>query len=171
MRRARLLLVLLTGCAYELPPDGSYYDERIGPTLRESCGITTSGCHLADERGRAMGNLDVGSYDALMRRQDALVPYGPYPRPLLLLKASEPVEVAVDTLDGTVNVVTDIRHGGGVNFEQGSRTFRELVRWLDAGFSRTGAPIDRGPAAQGECLPGAGRAAGFSAEKPAARPA
>ncbi|MBX3275034.1 MAG: hypothetical protein KF729_32515 [Sandaracinaceae bacterium] len=164
MRRARLLLVLLTGCAYELPPDGSYYDDRIAPALRESCGITTSGCHLADERGRAMGNLDIGSYDALMRRQDVLVPYGPYPRPLLLLKASEPVEVAVDTLDGTVNVVTDIRHGGGVNFEQGSRTFRELVRWLDAGFSRTGAPIDRRPSAEGECLPGAGRAAGFAAE-------
>jgi len=166
MRRIVVLLAFVTACGYELPPDGSYFQERVSPSLREGCALTTSGCHLADERGRAMGNLDVSSYDSLMRRSDVLVAYGPYPRPLLLLKASEPVNVAVETLDGTVDIETDIRHGGGVNMEASSRGFGELARWIDSGYSRTGAPVDRTPDAGEGCVPGAGHAPGFAADAP-----
>ncbi len=162
MRRLCVLFSCLAGCAWELPPEGSYYDDRIAPTLREGCALTTSGCHLATDEGTSMGNLDVSSYDALMRRSDVLVAYGPYPRPLLLLKSSEPVTIAVETLDGPVDVTTDIRHGGGQNLETGSRAFAELTRWLASGYARTGVPIDRGPVASGECVPGVGQAPGFS---------
>ena len=145
MRNACLLLVLLSGCAWELPPEGSYYDERISPTLHESCSVTTSGCHLADEQGRAVGNLDLSSYDSLMRRADALMAYGPYSRPLLLLKVSGPITVPVETLDGTVDIETDIRHSAGAGIAPGSPAFRDLVRWIESGYARTGAPVDRRP--------------------------
>ncbi|MEZ4338939.1 MAG: hypothetical protein R3B82_20170 [Sandaracinaceae bacterium] len=165
MRNACLLLVLLSGCAWELPPEGSYYDERISPTLHESCSVTTSGCHLADEQGRAVGNLDLSSYDSLMRRADALMAYGPYSRPLLLLKVSGPITVPVETLDGTVDIETDIRHSAGAGIAPGSPAFRDLVRWIESGYARTGAPVDRRPEASGGCVPGPGRAPGFAADR------
>ncbi len=164
MRVTRLLVLFLVGCGWQLPPEGSYFEERIQPTLRESCALTTSGCHIADDRGSAMGNLDLSTYDGLMRRADALVAYGPYSRPLIFLKASDPIQIAVDTFDGPVDITTDIRHGGGLNIETGSRAFAEISRWLDAGYSRTGVPIDRSPQATGGCVPGPGGAPGFLAD-------
>ncbi len=161
MRATQLLVLFLVGCGWQLSPEGSYFDERIEPTLRESCALTTSGCHIADERGSAMGNLDLSTYDGLMRRSDVLVPYGPYSRSLFFLKSSDPIQIAVDTLDGPVDITTDIRHGGGLNIETGSRAFSEISRWLDSGFSRTGIPVDRAPAATGDCVPGASAAPGF----------
>ena len=44
----------------------------------------------------AVGNLDLSSYDALLRREDVLSPTGPYPVGQLLLKGGE----AVETMSG-----------------------------------------------------------------------
>lgn len=168
--RPILTLSLLVGCRHDLPPEGSYYEERIEPTLRESCTITTSGCHLATVQGSAMGNLDLSSYDSLRRRTDVLLTYGPYPRPLLLLKASGPVDVTVDTLDGPVSITTDIRHGGATNILEGSRAFNELTRWIQSGFQRTGVPAETSFDNSGGCVPGVGTAPGFSAGREPANP-
>src|SRR5688572_18711109 len=120
----RLLIagVIVAGCDDAPAPASSYFDENIQPILQVGCVMQTTGCHLADDTGRAVGNLDLSSYDALMRRKDVLDAYGPYPVALLLLKAGDPQMVGVDTLgppgatapaDRLVSVTTDIRHNAG----------------------------------------------------------
>ncbi len=171
-RSAAALFVLgALGCQPAEPTGGGFYEERIAPILTASCGRTTDGCHLADDRGTAPGNLDLSSYDSLRRRTDALVPYGPYPRPLLLLKVDEPQELSVETHDPPdpsrpelrqTTIFTDIRHGADVTMPRGSRGFAELASWLASGFARTGAPDERVVESVGECVRGAGSAPGFA---------
>ena len=149
-----MLLVCTGGCQQPLAPEGGFYEDRIGPTLEASCALTTSGCHLADERGTAAGNLDVGSYDALRRRTDALIPYGPYPRPLLLLKVDEPQEITVGESRlplpgpevGVRRIGDDVRHPEfGHGWIQGAghgvMTVRFETRAGGPGFART-FPVD-----------------------------
>lgn len=168
---AYLVLALsVVGCQWHLAPDGSYYEERIEPAIIASCARNVVGCHLANERGSAAGNLDVTSYDSLRRRTDLLLPYGPYPRPLLLLKASAQVPITVETLDGTVMIETDIRHAGGSVIAEGSSSFRLLSEWIDNGYTRTGAPAETSFDNDGECVHGAGNGPGFSAETEPADP-
>ena len=73
--------------------ESTYFDRKIAPVLQASCAKsgTGSGCHVtADERGNALGNLDVSSYAMLSKRRDLLVDYGPYGMPQLLVKAIAP---------------------------------------------------------------------------------
>src|SRR5688500_13640337 len=126
--------VAVAGCDDTPAPASSYFDERIQPILQMGCVTQTTGCHLADDQGRAAGNLDLSSYDALMRRKDVLMPYGPYPVALLLLKAGEPQAVAVDTLgppgptapaDRLVMITTDVRHNAGMGIDRDSSAYRD----------------------------------------------
>lgn len=181
MRRLRatiavLPLVALVACESPLPDAESYYDRRIAPTLAVGCQMTTSGCHVADERGSAPGNLDLSSYDSLRRRYDLLIPYGPYSRPLFLLKASAQETIHVEVHDPpdpsqpevrTIAIETDIRHAGGFGMRPGSGGLGEIQRWLAEGFDRHGVPREDTRENSGECSPGPGFAAGFSrAEEP-----
>jgi len=157
--------VLALGCADGLPSDGSYYSEKIGPLFTGAgCAVQTAGCHLATD-GAAAGNLDLTSYDALMRRSDTLPAYGPYPVGLLLLKASDGHTVAVETLDPpdpanpdvrVVQIETDIRHTGGRGVPEGTLGHARLREWIDSGFQRTGVPVDSATANSGDCVPDLG---------------
>jgi len=154
-------LALCLGCQQTDDPEFSYYDERVGPILENGCarGPAGAGCHIANERGVALGNLDITSYDSLVRRDDVLIPYGPYSTSLLLLKAGDPVEVSVETFDTTnrfVTVTTDIRHNNGTTVEAGSRGYAQLKQWTEAGFTRSGVPDESVSENQGECVPMAG---------------
>ncbi len=149
LRVGLALLSMLAACGEPEAPRSSYFDERIGPTLRGSCVQQTAGCHLAARAGIAPGNLDLSSYDALMRRDDALAIYGPYPVSLLSLKSGPPVEIAVETLTPPdpsrpdqrfVRVTTTIEHAAGNAFAAGSAAKRTLDRWIAEGHTRTGAP-------------------------------
>jgi hypothetical protein len=168
------LASLALGCEQPLPGEETYYDREIAPSLVVGCQMTTSGCHLANEHGSAPGNLDLASYDSLRRRYDLLVPYGPYARPMLLLKTGEPEAITVDVHDPpdpsqpdmrTLAIETDIRHAGGLGLPQGSLARASIQRWLAEGFDRHGA-IREPPRAEnsGECAPGAGHAPGFSVD-------
>src|SRR5688572_18041588 len=160
---------LFAGCEDAPAPSSSYFDENIQPILQVGCVMQTTGCHLADERGRAVGNLDLSSYDALMRRQDVLTPYGPYSASLLLLKAGAPVTVGVETLgppgDGeegrVVTVTTDIRHNAGMGIGLDGSAYSRLSGWIASGFRRTGAPATDLSRPIGSCRSGAGSAPGF----------
>ena len=183
MKRASAIVAALSlcasldACSSEPPSDQSYFNENIRPVLQASCVQQTTGCHLARPDGTAAGNLDLSSYDALMRRQDVLPAYGPYPVGLLLLKSGAPVEIQVDTFDAPdparpddrfVRVTTDIRHDAGSTVSLASSGYSLIKRWIDAGHTRTGvAPTDivRGG---GACRHGAGVGFGFD---PAAPPA
>jgi hypothetical protein len=139
-----------TGCEPAERTPYSYYEERIAPVLDVGCQRQTTGCHVDDGNGFALGNLDLTTYDTLMKRSDVLAPYGPYSVGLLLLKAGDPISVRVRTVDPPdpaqperryVTVTTDIRHGGGEGaIAQGSPDYSLLKQWIDGGHSRTGVP-------------------------------
>lgn len=156
------LPLLATGCQQNEAPDFSYYEERIAPTLTSGCARSPSGggCHLAREDGTALGNLDLTSYDTLMRRDDLLDAYGPYSTSLLLLKAGGNIDVQVETFDPDnrfVSVTTDIRHANGVTISPGSSGYSQLKQWTEAGYTRTGVQDESLTANIGTCVtePGA----------------
>jgi hypothetical protein len=159
------LSLVALACDQQELPESSFYDERIGPTLEFGCAEQTTGCHIANTRGEATGNLDVTSYDALIRRRDALTPYGPYPVPLLLLKAGDQRPIQVETFGSGMNrfveITTDIRHNAGSTIELDATTYGALKRWMDAGATRTGVPPETLSESNDECRNGAGNKWGF----------
>jgi len=90
-------LMWLGACNDDLPPGGSYFDEEIAPILLNNCAQQLTGCHRPDSFGTAAGNLDLTSYDGLMRRRDVLPAFGPYPVGVLLMKTTNPREIQVAT--------------------------------------------------------------------------
>ncbi|MFW5921451.1 MAG: hypothetical protein ACOCUS_06390, partial [Polyangiales bacterium] len=167
-----LVTLLAVGCNDQLPSDSSFYSERVGPTLEFGCVQQTTGCHVASEDGTATGNLDLSSFDALMRRKDVLPAYGPYPVGLLLLKGGRDRDVTIDTFDPhpdtgerVVSLTTDIRHNAGAGLSLDSEGYGELKRWIEAGFTRSGVPPDELSNSTGECSSGVKRAFGFDPDE------
>ena len=159
-------IAVASGCAQPERQPYSFYDERIAPVIDIGCQRQSTGCHVDDGRGFALGNLDLTSYESLMKRSDALSAYGPYPVGLLLLKAGDPVEVQVETADPPdptrperrfVTVTTDIRHGGGEGaIAEGSLDYSTLKQWIDGGHTRNGVPSEELAHSLGDCVSGAG---------------
>jgi hypothetical protein len=124
----------------------TFYDRRIGPILTESCANspTQSGCHVAaDTHGNAFGNLNVSSYDTLVKRHDLLVTYGPYSLPGLLVKVLPPFQVRITTWEDTppVIVTTDIPHAGGSLLDVTSTSFNTLTTWIGRGATVNNAVL------------------------------
>lgn len=155
-------VIALAGCQQNNESDFSYYEERISPTLTGSCarGPAGGGCHLPVDDGIALGNLDMTSFDSLMRRDDVLTPYGPYSVALLLLKGGEQIDVQVETFqpgaDRFISVTTDVPHNGGNNISRGSQAYAQLQQWIQAGFQRNGVPDETLSVNDGECRRGPG---------------
>ena len=167
---AMLGLAAIAGCEPIEPPGGSYYEERIEPFFANSCARQNGPCHVTNERGVALGNLDVTSFDALMRRRDALEAYGPYPVSLVLLKAGAPRDVSVFSMpfDGPrdadpmpVAIRTDVQHAGGRILGLSSESYNLLSQWSRQGHTRTGAPPTVLSENLGECTSRVGQAPGF----------
>ncbi len=172
---ATSVLALALGCAPQDLPTGSYYEDQIQPVFATSCVRQNTGCHVATPEGTATGNLDISSFDALMRRRDVLDPYGPYPLPLLLMKAGDPVTIHVETFgesDGLplemrqVDVTTDVRHAGGSTVDFGTSGFSLISQWVRAGHTRTGSPSREIRVSEGPCRSGAGTAPGYDPAAP-----
>jgi hypothetical protein len=168
-----VLLSLLLGCEQPEPPEFSFYDDRIAPVMNVGCVQQTTGCHVARADQSAPGNLDLSSFDSLMRREDVIAATGPYPVGQLLLKASDPLLVAVQTFDPPdpkrkderfVAVTTDIRHAGGALLREGSDGYAAIKSWAAQGHTRGGEVSHAATGSSGECLPGAGVHAGFDAD-------
>jgi hypothetical protein len=166
----------LAACKQPEPPEFSFYDDRIAPVMNVGCVAQTTGCHVARADQSAVGNLDLSSFDALMRREDVIAPTGPYPVGQLLLKGGDPALVAVQTFDPPdptrkdelfVALQTDIRHAGGVLLREGSDGYAAIKSWAAEGYTRGGEASYPVSASIGDCLPGAGAHVGFDAdEKP-----
>ena len=127
------------------PVRTTYYDRKIGVTLVQTCATspTKSGCHVsADDHGNALGNLNVASYDALSKRQDLFLRYGPYGFPALLLKVAKPYPVSITTWQSaeTTLVTTDIAHVGGRLLDLTSPAFTSLDTWISNGHALNNAP-------------------------------
>ncbi len=158
---ALLLLLGLAGCQQQNAAPFSFYEARIAPILDVGCQRQTTGCHVDNGHGFALGNLDLTSYDSLLRRSDVLHAYGPYPVGVLLLKAGTPVQIDVRTIDPPdpahpetrrVTVTTDVRHGGGDGaVAQGSSNYATLKQWIDGGYLRSGVPTSALHTSDGSC--------------------
>ena len=100
-----------TSCDVKSPDSSTYYTRTILPILNASCARTNTGagCHVADDKGNALGNLTVETYADIAKRRDLLVNYGPYGRPAMLAKNIPPFQVTVKSFDdSSTTVVTDI---------------------------------------------------------------
>ena len=147
-RTRRLLLgatLLLSGCTREeSTATSTFYERKIGPVLQGSCATspTKSGCHVAaDDRGNALGNLNIESYDALLLRRDLLLDYGPYGVPGLLLKAVPPFDLRLTYWDSdAITLRTDIVHVGGSPLDFTSSSYTQLERWIRNGAAENNAP-------------------------------
>ncbi|MET0386338.1 MAG: hypothetical protein ABW321_10290, partial [Polyangiales bacterium] len=149
---AWLLASCMWACEGREESSFSYYDARIAPILDVGCQRQTTGCHVDDGRGFALGNLDLSSYETLLQRGDVLAPVGPYPVGALLLKAGDPVHIDVRTVDRRVQITTDIRHAaGGGAIAEGSRSYSQLKQWIDGGYSRTGVATTGLRQSEGAC--------------------
>ncbi len=124
----------------------TFYDRKIAPILNESCATSPSksGCHVAaDDRGNALGNLNVETYDTLVLRRDLFIDYGPYGMPNLLLKVVPPFQLRLSTWDSPdpILVTTNIPHGGGSIVDVTSTSFATLERWIKNGAAENNAPV------------------------------
>lgn len=132
----------LVACEATQPEETTYFDRSIAPVLTTGCARspTGSGCHVADARGNAFGNLDVSTFAGLDRRRDLLTSYGPYEQPGLLVKAIPPYEIEVRAFDGVrTTVTTDVRHAGGPILDPIGSAYRTLRRWIEGGATANNA--------------------------------
>jgi hypothetical protein len=137
-----------SGCEVTEPQSSTYFERTINPILRTSCSRsnTSGGCHVADAKGNAFGNLDTTGFDTLSKRRDLLVDYGAYGQPAFLLKAIPSPTLELQAYDGTRQVLTtDVRHAGGTVFDPSSSAYQVVRRWLANGATRnnTGAAATR----------------------------
>lgn len=138
-------LLLLAGCERkEQPEKSNFYQRRIGPILEQSCvdGPAKAGCHVrADDKGNALGNLSLQSYDDLTNRPDLLVDYGPYGLPGLLLKAAPSFKLGLTSWKSAEPLIIDsnIAHVGGSPVEITSTSFAQLQTWLENGAAENNA--------------------------------
>ena len=140
-----LVLLAPAGCESKEPQSSSYFQRTIAPILATSCVRTNTGagCHVADEKGNAFGNLDVSSYDGVAHRRDLLLDYGPYGQPSFLVKNVAPYAVQVQAYDGQkATVTTDIKHAGGSILDPTASAYQTIRRWIANGATENngGAP-------------------------------
>lgn len=134
-----LLALLAWSCSRQQPDVGeTYYERKVSPILHAGCATSPSGsqCHLIqDTRGNSFGNVSFDTYEALDKRRDLLLPYGPYAMPNLLLKVLPPFQLGLSNWKGDAPeyITTDVAHAGGRLLDVTSVSFAELSRWISRG--------------------------------------
>ncbi len=149
-----LIVTVLGAVACSTEPraaESTFYDRKIGPILVSSCATSPSqsSCHVtADDRGNALGNLSLESFQALNKRRDLLIDYGPYGIPGLLLKAVPSFEIRLTSWDSEAQTIaTDIAHAGGSLMDFTSVSYTQVERWIANGATANNAkPKDIAPA-------------------------
>jgi len=148
------LLLAAAACKKQALPERRFYDQQIQPIFTSFCVGNTSPCHKIDPATKtALGNLDLSSFEGVQKRRDVLRTYGPYPQPLLLLKALPESDVLI-AVNGKL-APSEIRHAGAKTISPNSDAFYELKRWLDNGANRDGIePAETGKTGTGTCNEG-----------------
>jgi hypothetical protein len=149
------------GCTTLEPQPTTYFDQTIDPILQSSCVRTNTGvgCHVADTKGNAFGNLDVSTFAGVNRRRDLLLNYGPYQQPSLLVKNVAPYTLELALWNGTkIDVTTDIKHTGGPILDPTDSAYQILHQWIENGATEnnTGnAPVNYPHTACSNVIPSA----------------
>jgi hypothetical protein len=137
MAAVAALALMPLSCTVQQPESTTYFDTTISPILTAGCvrANTGTGCHVADARGNAFGNLDLSTFDGVNRRRDLLQTYGPYPRPSLIIKNIQPFSITLQTFDGQTlpAFTTDIKHVGGPILDPIQTAASTLVAWMSNG--------------------------------------
>jgi hypothetical protein len=139
---ATALALLPAACTTREPAPSTYFETTIAPILTTSCVRTNTGagCHVADAKGNAFGNLDLSTYAGVNARRDLLQNYGPFGRPALLIKNIPAFQVAAEFYDGTTATVTsDVKHTGGSILDPTASAYQVLARWIQNGASENNA--------------------------------
>jgi hypothetical protein len=164
---AVIALVPTTACDTPQPDQTTYFDRTIFPILNTSCtrSPTGSGCHVADPKGNALGNLDVSTYAEINKRRDLLINYGPYGRPALLVKNIPPFQITLKSFDGqTEAITTDIKHTGGPVLDPTATAYLTLSQWMTNGATENNTGVPPPPTNRIACsdtVPPADPASGF----------
>jgi hypothetical protein len=138
-------LLVLSGCQRKERTEATnFYQRRIGPILVHSCaeGPAKAGCHVrADDKGNALGNLSLESYDDLEHRRDLLVNYGPYGMPGLLVKVAPTFKLALTNWKSSEPQIinSNIAHVGGSLIDITSTSFTQLQTWIENGAAENNA--------------------------------
>jgi len=151
-----LALAGSSACSDDASSSRPYFEREIQPILTARC--TTSGggpCHVNDGTGRAMGNLDLSSFENVQKRPDVLRRFGSYPFPLLLMKAiaSPPMTDIPLQVGPVADVPLFIRHAGGPVLTLQDPSFFTLERWLQNGATLDGLPPPPREYKPGPCSP------------------
>jgi hypothetical protein len=136
--------------------NSTFYSRKIGPFLEQSCATspTRSSCHVvADDRGNALGNLSVESYEDLFHRRDLLLNYGPYQYPGLLLKVLPSYQLYLTSYSSNIPtlITTDIAHSGNRLIDFTSPSFTTLQKWMAGGANENNAPTTTRAVPDGGC--------------------
>jgi hypothetical protein len=164
-------LLLLASCERkEQTAQTNFYQRRIGPILEQSCaeGPAKAGCHVrADEKGNALGNLSLESYDDVALRKDLLVNYGPYGMPGLLVKVAPTFKLALTNWKSSAPLIIDsnIAHVGGSLIDITSTSFTQLQTWMENGASENNARQADKKYDKGQCSPTVGVDAAFDPDQ------
>ncbi len=138
-------LLLVMGCQRKDEPERTtFYERRISTILVQSCvdGPSKAGCHVrADEKGNALGNLILESYDDINHRRDLLVNYGPYGMPGLLVKVVPSFKLALTSWRSSDPLIinSNVEHVGGSLIEITSKSFTQLQTWMENGAAENNA--------------------------------
>lgn len=170
-----VLAAAAPGCSQrDVESEGSYFDRKIAPILDGSCARSPTGslCHVtADERGNALGNLDVTSYDMLAKRRDLLANYGPFGMPALLLKAVPSQTLQLTAYDGSTETIhTAIPHTGNSILDPSAASVQTLTRWLDRGANENNSKTEQKKIAKEPCVERIGKDPLFDPTKDPATP-
>ena len=175
MRSLRLALALAVGgacslallpvsCTTKEPAPETFFEQEIAPVLQTSCVHTNTGagCHVADAKGNAFGNLDLSSYAGVNARRDLLQDYGPYGQPAILVKNIPPVQISFQFYDGvTTQVTTDIKHTGGPILDPTASAYQVIARWIGNGASENNSGPPPASTFRLPCTDTVGSAPGF----------
>ncbi len=142
-----LTVATLAACDSGPPAGAKYYERVIQPILTNNCVFNQGACHKDDGSGNALGNLDLSSYQAISKRKDVLRTFGPYPVPLLLLKAAgadvPPIPYKGDpSVTDPAYETSEIVHAGK-GIPATSNAYFELLRWLSNGATEDGSVATR----------------------------
>jgi hypothetical protein len=163
---AATLALLPSSCTTQEPTNETYFQQTIAPVLQTSCVHTNTGagCHVADAKGNAFGNLDLSSFAGVNARRDLLQNYGPYGQPAILVKNIPPVEISLQLYDGTtIPLTTDIKHSGGPILDPTASAYQVLARWIGNGASETNSGPPPASTFRLPCTDTIGTAPGFTA--------
>ena len=158
----------------EVESEQTYFERKIAPILNGSCARSPTGslCHITqDERGNALGNLDVTEYDLVAKRRDLLVSYGPYGLPALLLKAFPPQSLQLTAYDGTTETInTAIPHTGNSILDPSTAGAQAILKWIERGATENNAERKQAKIEKEPCLDRIGKDPMFDPSKDPATP-